>query len=88
MRPTWDEYFMEIAEVVKKRSTCIRRQVGAVIVKDGKIIARGYNKKETRKDSTEHAEINAIKKACKKLTDFFKSFKSIKLAAFVSKEEQ
>ena len=28
MRPSWDEYFMEIAEVVKKRSTCTRRQVG------------------------------------------------------------
>lgn len=43
MRPTWDEYFMEIAEVVKKRSTCIRRQVGAVIVKDKQILATGYN---------------------------------------------
>ena len=43
MRPTWDEYFMEIAEIVKKRSTCIRRQVGAVIVKDKQILATGYN---------------------------------------------
>jgi len=34
MRPSWDDYFMEIAETVKKRSTCIRRQVGAVIVRD------------------------------------------------------
>ena len=42
-RKSWDEYFMEIAEMVKTRSTCIRRQVGAVIVKDNRIIATGYN---------------------------------------------
>lgn len=41
--------------------------VGAVIVKDGKIIARAHNTKETKKDATCHAEILAIKKACKKL---------------------
>lgn len=43
MRPSWDEYFMEIAHVVKKRSTCLRRQVGAVIVKDKRILSTGYN---------------------------------------------
>ncbi|MCG8482700.1 MAG: deaminase, partial [Clostridia bacterium] len=43
MRPEWDEYFMQIAEVVKTRSTCLRRQVGAVIVKDHRILATGYN---------------------------------------------
>ncbi len=43
MRASWDEYFMEIAEIVKTRSTCIRRQVGAVIVKDNRIITTGYN---------------------------------------------
>ena len=42
-RPGWDEYFMEIAEVTKKRSTCLRRHVGAVIVKDNRILATGYN---------------------------------------------
>ena len=41
--------------------------VGAVIVRDGKIIARGYNKRETRKNALMHAEIIAIDKACKKL---------------------
>lgn len=41
--------------------------VGAVIVKDGKIIARAHNIKESKKDSTYHAEIIAIRKACKKL---------------------
>jgi dCMP deaminase len=43
MRPSWDEYFLEMAEVVKKRSTCKRRQVGAVIVKDSRVLASGYN---------------------------------------------
>lgn len=43
VRASWDEYFMEIAEIVKTRSTCLRRQVGAVIVKDNRIITTGYN---------------------------------------------
>ena len=63
-----DIYFMRKAlEQAGKAYKINEVPVGAVIVKNGKIIARGYNKKETRKDSTEHAEINAIKKACKKL---------------------
>lgn len=43
MRKSWNSYFMEIADIVKTRSTCIRRQVGAVIVKDNRIITTGYN---------------------------------------------
>ena len=42
-RVSWDEYFMSIAKLVATRSTCIRRQVGCVIVKDKRIIASGYN---------------------------------------------
>jgi dCMP deaminase len=42
-RPTWDEYFLSIAELVSKRSTCLRRKVGAVLVRDKKILATGYN---------------------------------------------
>ena len=42
-RPTWDEYFMEMAELTAKRSTCLRRHVGAVIVQNKHIIATGYN---------------------------------------------
>lgn len=42
-RPSWDEYFMEITHLVAKRSTCLRRRVGAVIVKDKNILATGYN---------------------------------------------
>jgi dCMP deaminase len=42
-RPHWDAYFMEIAGIVAKRSTCVRRSVGAVIVKEKRILATGYN---------------------------------------------
>ncbi len=42
-RPGWDEYFLEIAHVVAKRSTCVRRQIGAVIVRDRRILTTGYN---------------------------------------------
>ncbi|MDP3791220.1 MAG: cytidine/deoxycytidylate deaminase family protein [Candidatus Omnitrophota bacterium] len=42
-RPTWDEYFLGIADLVSKRSTCLRRKVGAVLVKDKRILATGYN---------------------------------------------
>ena len=42
-RPSWDEYFMNIAHVVKERATCSTRKVGAVMVKDKRIIATGYN---------------------------------------------
>ena len=42
-RPSWDEYFMDITKVVATRSTCLRRQIGAVIVKDQRLLATGYN---------------------------------------------
>jgi dCMP deaminase len=42
-RPSWDEYFMAIANMVRQRSTCLRRQVGAIIVKDKRILTTGYN---------------------------------------------
>ncbi|HMA85463.1 MAG TPA: cytidine/deoxycytidylate deaminase family protein [Desulfosalsimonadaceae bacterium] len=42
-RPAWNDYFMEIAALVAKRSTCLRRAVGAIIVKDKRILATGYN---------------------------------------------
>ena len=42
-RPSWDEYFMKITRTVTERSTCLRRQVGAVLVRDKRILATGYN---------------------------------------------
>ena len=42
-RPDWQTYFFQIAKLVATRSTCLRRQVGAVIVKDNRILSTGYN---------------------------------------------
>lgn len=42
-RPSWDEYFLEIANLVSSRSTCLRRQVGAVFVRDKRVLTTGYN---------------------------------------------
>ncbi|MBU1055728.1 MAG: cytidine/deoxycytidylate deaminase family protein [Proteobacteria bacterium] len=42
-RPAWDRYFMDITTLVAKRSTCLRRFVGACIVKDKRILTTGYN---------------------------------------------
>jgi dCMP deaminase len=42
-RPSWEEYFMDIAALVARRSTCLRRAVGALIVKDKRILSTGYN---------------------------------------------
>lgn len=74
-RKSWDAYFMEIADRVKDRSTCPRRQVGALVVKDKRIKGTGYNgsppglphctevgcyEVSGRCKRTIHAEINAI----------------------------
>lgn len=42
-RPSWDQYFISLAGMVARRSTCLRRMVGAVIVRDRRILATGYN---------------------------------------------
>jgi dCMP deaminase len=42
-RPSWDQYFMDITRLVSTRSSCLRRQVGALLVKDRNILATGYN---------------------------------------------
>lgn len=62
------EKFMR--EALKEAEKAYQKEeipIGVVIVKDGKIIARAHNLKEIKKDTTEHAEIRAIKKASKKL---------------------
>jgi len=65
------EYFMkEALKEAKKAYNKLEVPVGAIIVKEGKIIARGYNRKEEKKDPTKHAEIIAIEKACKKLENW------------------
>ncbi len=62
------EYFM--GEAIKEAKKALKYDeipVGAVIVKDGIIISRGYNEREQKQDSTLHAEMTAIRCACKKL---------------------
>lgn len=66
-----DIYFMQ--QAIKCAKTAYLKDevpVGAVIVKDNKIIAKGYNKSITLKDTTAHAEIVAVRKACKKLNNY------------------
>ncbi|MBW2452630.1 MAG: cytidine/deoxycytidylate deaminase family protein [Deltaproteobacteria bacterium] len=42
-RPSWNDYFMDITQLVSRRSTCLRRQVGALMIKEKHILATGYN---------------------------------------------
>ncbi len=66
--PRDDEYFMrEAIGLAKMAEELDEVPVGAVVVKDGEIIARGYNTRETTKCATHHAEIVAIEEACRVL---------------------
>ena len=62
-----EKFMKEALKEAQKAYKKLEVPVGAVIVKDGKIIARGYNQKESKTDTTKHAEIIAIQKASKKL---------------------
>ncbi|MGI6141789.1 MAG: tRNA adenosine(34) deaminase TadA [Caldicoprobacterales bacterium] len=63
-------YMKEALKEAQKAYNKDETPVGAVIVKDGKIIARGHNEKELKDDPTLHAEIAAIRKACRKLNSW------------------
>lgn len=66
-----EDVFM--CEAIKQANKALKNgdiPVGAVVVKDNKIIARAYNRREKDKDSTGHAELIAIKKACRFLNDW------------------
>lgn len=63
-----DEYYMKKAlALARKAAKHGEAPIGCVIVKDGKIIARGRNKREKKKNAICHAEMTALSKACKKL---------------------
>ncbi len=67
----YDEKFMKKAlSLANKAYNLDEVPVGAVIVINGEVVASAYNKREQSQDATAHAEILAIKKACKKLNDF------------------
>ncbi len=60
-------------EAIKQAKIALKKEevpIGAVVVKDGKIVSKGYNKRERKKNALMHAEIEAINKACKKLKDW------------------
>ena len=62
-----DRVYMDMAYEQAEKSVCLRAKVGAIIVKDDKVVAKAYNKKEQKNQPIAHAEILAIQKACKKL---------------------
>ena len=63
-----DEYFMSLALKEAQKAYKIGEvPIGAIVVKDNKVISRGHNKRETSKSAISHAEVIAIEKACKKL---------------------
>lgn len=62
-----EKFMKQALKEAKKAYEKLEVPVGAVIVKDGKVIARAHNQKETKFDTTKHAEILAIQKASKKL---------------------
>ena len=43
LRPSWDQYFMELASLAAQRSNCMKRRVGCVLVRDSRVISTGYN---------------------------------------------
>jgi dCMP deaminase len=63
LRPDWDTYFLELTNVVKKRSTCLRRHVGALIVKDNHILSTGYNGVPTK--ITHCSEVGCLREKLK-----------------------
>ena len=65
-----EKFMKEALKEAKKAYDKLEVPVGCVIVKDGKIIARGHNLKETKQDTTKHAEMIAIQKASKKLNSW------------------
>jgi dCMP deaminase len=69
-RPSWDEYFMDIARVVASRSNCIKRKVAAIIVKDKRIISTGYN-------GTPRGTRNCSEGGCPRCNNFSESGKNL-----------
>jgi len=76
-RPSWDEYFIQMAHVTSTRSSCERLQVGCVLVKDNRVISQGYNGymsgcphisiiRDDHEQATIHAEQNAIADCAKR----------------------
>jgi len=61
-RPSWDEYFVNIAKLTSERSNCIKRKVGCILVKDKRILSLGYN-------GTPVGSLNCYEGGCKRCCD-------------------
>ena len=70
-RPSWDEYFLKISKLTSERSNCIKRKVGALIVKNNRILSLGYN-------GTPSGIKNCFEGGCKRCFTQWKSDKSNK----------
>ena len=64
MRPSWDQYFIDIAKLTSERSNCIKRKVGCIIVKNNRILSLGYN-------GTPRGTQNCYEGGCKRCMDQF-----------------
>lgn len=79
-RPSWDEYFMNIAKIVSSRANCIKRKIGAVIVKDKRVISTGYN-------GTPRGVKNCYEGGCPRCNSFTESGKNLE-SCFCSHAEE
>lgn len=79
-RPTWDEYFIEIAKLTSKRSNCIKRRVGCIIVKDNRILSLGYN-------GTPRGTTNCYEGGCKRCQNVTQSGNHLDLCMCLHAEE-
>ena len=70
-RPSWDEYFMMLSDIVKKRANCTRRKVGSIVVRENRIITTGYNGTPNKiKNCTEGGCIRCSKRDKKQIEWF------------------
>lgn len=66
MRPSWDDYFVAIAKVVASRSTCPRAVVGAILVRNNRILATGYNGSPAGEEHCMDVECNMVEGHCER----------------------
>ena len=79
-RPSWDEYFVKIANLTKTRSNCMKRMVGCIIVKDTRILSLGYN-------GTPRGYMNCFDGGCKRCMEISQSGNHLDICMCLHAEE-
>lgn len=79
-RPTWDEYFMTIAELTSQRSNCIKRRVGSLVVKNNRILSLGYN-------GTPRGTVNCFEGGCPRCSNQSQPGTNLDLCMCIHAEE-